>query len=100
MSKVTSFASPAKEFRLTSEASRLLNVTSKGKRVVSCMMNRGGRHDKAMIQGKKNGAPNIIGRGWGQVVDLVGIRSRPISDITSRGWRLSTSMNQSDWVGD
>jgi hypothetical protein len=73
---LTSFASPAKEFRFTSEASRLLDVTSKGKRVISRMMNRSGRRDMAVIRGKKNGAPNITGRGWGQVVDIVGRRSR------------------------
>jgi hypothetical protein len=65
MSKVTSFTSPAKEFRLTSKMSRLLDVTSGGKRVVLCMMNKGWRCDTTMIWGKKDGAPNIIGRGWG-----------------------------------
>jgi hypothetical protein len=84
---VTSFASPPKEFRLMSEMFGILDITIKGKRFISCMMNRSGRRDMAMIQGKNNGAPNIIGRGWGKAVDVVCRRSRPIYDITGRGWR-------------
>jgi hypothetical protein len=75
MSKVTSFASLAKEFRLMYEALGILNVTIRGKRVISCMMNRSRRCDMAMIQGKKNGAPHIIDRGWGQAVNVVCRRS-------------------------
>jgi hypothetical protein len=71
-----------------SETYGLLDVTSRRKRVISCMMNRSERHDMAMIQGKKNGAPNIIVRGWGQVVNVVCRRSRPIFDITGRGMEM------------
>jgi hypothetical protein len=82
------------------KASGLLDVIIRRKRFVSYMMNRSRRRDMAMIRGKNNSAPNIIGRGWGKVVDVVGRRSRPISDITGRGWRWSTSMTDSDWAGD
>jgi len=99
-SKVTYFTSLAKEFRLTSEASGLLNVISRKKRVFSCIMNRSGRRDMAMIRGKNNGVPNIIGRGCGQVVDVVCRRSRPISNMSGRGWRWSTNMIDSDWASD
>jgi hypothetical protein len=84
-SKMASFTSPAKEFRLTYETFRFLNGTSRGKRVVSCMMNRSQRHNTAMIRGEKDGAPNIIGIGWKRVIDMICRKCRLISDMTSRG---------------
>jgi hypothetical protein len=65
MSKVISFASPANEFRFTSETSRLLdspniihngslhvlNVTGRGERFISYMMYKGWRCDIDMSRG-------------------------------------------------
>jgi hypothetical protein len=83
-----------------SKTSRLLDVTSRGKRVISYMMNRGWRHDMTMTWGKKDGSPNIIGRGWGKDVDIIHRKCQPISDMIGRGGLWSTNVSDSNWASD
>jgi hypothetical protein len=69
MSKVISFASPAKEFGLTSDMPRLLN---------------------------RMNAPNFIYNGWLHALNMNGRGSRFISHMMYRGWRCDINMTHGD----
>jgi hypothetical protein len=63
-------------------------------------MNRSWRHDTAMVRGEEDGAPNMIGRGWKRVVDIICRKCRPISNMTSRGWGWCTGVANSGWASN